>query len=247
MKVISLVPSWTETLLVAGVDVIGRTRFCIHPKDRVKNIPVVGGTKNWTWEKIVEINPDLILLDREENPKFMSEQKDFKWHASHVQSISDMPEQLNQLADLLSNKELKVLSDRWKNVLSRPKTNAIQNFDHFPGLIEWGRKPSQPVKQVLYLIWKTPWMTVSQVTFIGSVVDLFGVQLLKFPTKYPEVNLDVFDPRETLLLFSSEPYPFLKKKEELGHLAYPYAFVDGESFSWFGLRSLEFIEQNLKP
>lgn len=245
MKVISLVPSWTETLLAAGVDVVGRTRFCIHPEEKIKNIPVVGGTKNWTWEKIVEINPDLILLDREENPQFMSEQKDFKWQASHVQSIYDMPEQLNQLADLIVNEELKVLSDRWKNILSRPKRNAIKDFNHFPGLIEWGRKPSKPVKYVLYLIWKAPWMTVSQDTFIGSVLDLFGVQLLKFPTKYPEVNLDYYDPDETLLLFSSEPYPFLKKKEELGHLTYPYAFVDGESLSWFGIRSLQFIEQNL--
>lgn len=247
MKVISLVPSWTETLLAAGVDVVGRTRFCIHPQDQIKNIPVVGGTKNWTWEKIVEINPDLILLDREENPKFMSEKKDFKWHASHVQSVSDMPEQLNQLAALLKNEELKKLSDRWKNVLSFSKMNSIQNFDHFPGLIEWGRKPSKAIKHVLYLIWKDPWMTVSQDTFIGSVVDLFGVQLIKFPTKYPEVNLDNFHPQETLLLFSSEPYPFLKKKEELGHLVYPYAFVDGESFSWFGIRSLEFIEKKLRP
>lgn len=247
MRVLSLVPSWTETLLAAGIDVVGRTRFCIHPAEAVKTIPVVGGTKNWTWEKIVEINPDLILLDREENPKFMSEQNTFKWHASHVQSVLDMPDQLNQLAQLLSNSELKKISDRWKNILSRPKMNSIQDFNHFPGLIDWGRKPSQPIKHVLYLIWKDPWMAVSHDTFIGSVVDLFGVQLLKFDTKYPEVNLDHYDPNETLLLFSSEPYPFLKKKEELGHLAYPYAFVDGESFSWFGVRSLQFIEQNLKP
>lgn len=243
MKVVSMVPSWTETLLAAGVDVVGRTRFCIHPEDQVKNIPIVGGTKNWTWEKIVEINPDLILLDREENPKFMSEQTTFKWHASHVQSISDMPEQLDQLAKLLSNLKLKDLSDRWKNVLSLPKVTR----DLFPGIIEWGRQPAKPIKNVLYLIWKDPWMTVSQDTFIGTVLDLYNIQLLKFSTKYPEVNLDDYNPDETLLLFSSEPYPFLNKKSELGHLAFPYAFVDGESFSWFGVRSLEFIEKNLKP
>jgi len=242
MKVVSLVPSWTETLLAAGLDVVGRTRFCIHPEQSVKNIPIVGGTKNWTWEKIVEIKPDLILLDREENPKFMSEQNTFPWHASHVQNISDMPDQLNQLAKLLNNSELQNLSDRWKNILPKKKHNALSDL---PGIIEWGNRPTQPIKKVLYLIWKDPWMTVSQDTFIGSILNMFGVELIQFPTKYPEINLDDYDPNETLILFSSEPYPFLKKKEDLGYLAFPYAFVDGESFSWFGIRSLQFLEKNL--
>jgi iron complex transport system substrate-binding protein len=245
-RVVSLVPSWTETLLFAGVDVVGRTRFCIHPEDLVKKIPIVGGTKNWTWEKIVEINPDLVLLDKEENPKFMSEQDTFKWHASHVQNISDMPDQIDQLSNLLSNPQLSELSQRWKTVLSAPK-KTIQDFTQLPGILEWGIKPTQPIKQVLYLIWKDPWMAVSCDTFIGSVLDLFGLELPQFADKYPKINLDDFNPKETLILFSSEPYPFLKKKDEMGYLTFPYAFVDGESFSWFGLRALEFIEKSIKP
>ncbi len=241
MRVISLVPSWTETLLAAGVDVVGRTRFCIHPQDATKSIPVVGGTKDWNWEKIVEINPDLILLDKDENPKFMSEQNSFKWHASHVRSASDMPSQLNELAQILSCPQLNQFSDRWKHILSSSKKNSVKDL---PGLIEWGRQPDQPIKHVLYLIWKNPWMAAGQDTFIGSMLSLFGVDLLKFETQYPEIDLEKYSPKETLLLFSSEPYPFLKKKAELSRLAFPYAFVDGECFSWFGIRSLEFLELN---
>lgn len=245
MRVVCMVPSWTETLLQAGVNVVGRTRFCIHPKDQVINIPVVGGTKDWNWERIVEINPDLILLDRDENPKFMSEQFAFKWHASHVQSVQDMPAELNDLSQVLSNTELKKLSVRWETVLALPR-NPIQNLEQFPGLMEWGKKPKEAIKNILYLIWKDPWMTVSQDTFIGSLTDLFGIKLNQFSDKYPEINLSDYHPDDTLLLFSSEPFPFLKKKAELSSLLFPQAFVDGESYSWFGVRSLEFVEKHLK-
>ena len=242
MKVICMVPSWTETLLAAGVNVVGRTRFCIHPQDVVKNIPIVGGTKNWNWEKIVEINPDLILLDQEENPKFMSEQNTFKWHASHVQSVSDMPNQLDQLSKILTNSKLGEYARRWEKILLYKK-DFIQNFEQIPGIIEWGTKPTQQIKNILYLIWKDPWMAASQNTFIGSMLHLFSIKLINFSEKYPKINLEDYNPNETLILFSSEPYPFLNKKDEIQNLKFSYAFVDGESFSWFGVRSLQFIER----
>ena len=101
------------------------------------------------------------------------------------------------------------------------------------------------VSQVLYVIWKDPWMGVSRDTFIGSVLDRFwwGGLLPVFPVKYPELELTKYDPARTLLLFSSEPYPFLKRRAELDGLGFPYAFVDGESLSWFGVRTLAFLER----
>lgn len=243
-RVISMVPSWTETLVNAGVEVIGCTRFCLHPEESIKNIPRVGGTKNWNWEKILEIKPDLILLDQEENPKFMSEQNSFKWHASHIQNISDMPGELDRLAQIFSNSELKSLSIRWQNIVDQKKSKPRPDLAQLPGVLEWGLRPNQPIKKVLYLIWKDPWMAVSRNTFIGSVLDLLGLELIQFSEKYPQINLDDFDPKETLILFSSEPYPFLKRKQELSSIVFPHAFVDGEVFSWFGVRSLEFLEKS---
>ena len=66
---ISMVPSWTETLISCGVEVVGRTRYCIHPTPVVKDIAVVGGTKNIDWKKVREIDADLLILDQEENPR----------------------------------------------------------------------------------------------------------------------------------------------------------------------------------
>ena len=65
----SLVPSWTETLICAGVDVVGRTRFCIHPEGKVGSIAALGGTKNLKSQELMNLKPDLIILDQEENPK----------------------------------------------------------------------------------------------------------------------------------------------------------------------------------
>ncbi len=243
--VISLVPSWTETLIHAGVKIVGRTRFCIHPKEKVKAIPIIGGTKNWNWEKIVEINPDLIVLDREENPKTMSEQESFLWTSTHVQSIADMPEELSKLSQLLSNAELEKFSKRWRSVLSAEAKAAVTDFSQLPGVIHWGSKPNQKIKTVLYVIWKDPWMAVSRDTFIGSMLSRLGVELPPFSEKYPKINPDDFDPDETLLLFSTEPYPFQKMQDDLKVMGFPYAIIDGESFSWFGIRSLEFLEKNI--
>ncbi|MBC7556303.1 MAG: cobalamin-binding protein, partial [Chryseobacterium sp.] len=72
MKIISLVPSITKTLFDLGLgnhDLVGRTKFCIHPENFVKNIPIIGGTKNLNIDKIKALKPDLILANKEENVK----------------------------------------------------------------------------------------------------------------------------------------------------------------------------------
>src|ERR1022692_4596445 len=90
VRVISMVPSWTETLIESGVNVVGRTRFCIHPKDQVKSIQAVGGTKDIDWDKVNGLKPNLVILDQEENPKSMADQCPFPILATHVTQISDV-------------------------------------------------------------------------------------------------------------------------------------------------------------
>jgi len=240
MRVVSLVPSWTETLLEAGVEVVGRTRFCLHPAAGVAGVAKVGGTKDWQWPKILALKPDLLLLDREENPKSMSEQNEIPYFATHVTSIHDMPGALRELGEILKKPVFNEWAEEWSQVLARPVKSEM------PGVLEWGRKPNFLINQVLYLIWKDPWMAVGPSTFIDSVLKHVGLNPVPLSAKYPAVDLEKFDRDKTLLLFSSEPYPFLKRREGLQDLGFPYAFVNGESFSWFGLRTLRFLQSLTK-
>jgi hypothetical protein len=111
-------------------------------------------------------------------------------------------------------------------------------------LIEWGRRPEAPVANILYVIWKDPWMSVSKSTFIGSVLEKCGMgsYLPDFKEKYPKIELTAYSPSQTVLLFASEPYPFLRKRQDLLPIQHPHAFVEGECFSWFGVRALRFLE-----
>lgn len=248
MRLVSMVPSITETLLECGFSVVGRTRYCIHPKSATDSIAIVGGTKDISWEKIKALNPDLLILDQEENPKKFAIEAPCPWWASHAEDLQSVPRDLLKLQKLLPpNEALTQLIQRWQEVIEKPlKTNP--KWAQFPGLIEWLNAPEenwQP-QQVLYVIWKDPWMVVSKNTFIGSVLEFLNIQLPLFETKYPNIKLSQYDPATTLLLFSSEPYAFAKHVEELKELPFHSALVDGEKFSWFGLRSLKFLESQNK-
>ena len=86
-------------------------------------------------------------------------------------------------------------------------------------------------------------MGINKDTFIASSLNFSGISIFgEYPDKYPMINLENEDKQSTLLLFSSEPYPFLKKELEMMDLGFPHAFVDGESFSWFGIRSYRFLK-----
>lgn len=245
MRVVSLVPSWTETLIYAGANVVGRTRFCIHPGAKVQGIPVVGGTKDWNWPAIQALKPDLLLLDREENPKFMAEQKEIPVLDTHIQSLTQVGPELIKIFEATRLEGLKPLIFAWEKVAAEEQRRVWDGKSDFPGLLEWGTRPMQPIERVEYVIWKKPWMVVSQDTFIGSMLSQVGFAdlLSAHSRKYPEVDLDsIPDKESTLLLFSSEPFPFLKIAKSLAQLNTPYAIVDGESFSWFGVRALRFLE-----
>lgn len=243
-RVISLVPSWTETLLAADIVPVGRTRFCIHPDKAVADIPVVGGTKDWDWDKVLATKPDLILLDREENARFMAEQADIPCHTTHVTSLEDMASTFADLARVLDNDKLQRMAERSRALLDHQRTRWKPEAP-LPALIEWGRRPELRPERILYLIWRKPWMAVSRDSFIGDSLARLGVDIVQFDEKYPAIDLDAFDPETTLLLCSSEPYPFHARKHLLSELPFAHAFVNGEWLSWYGIRSLEFLEREL--
>ena len=248
-RVISMVPSWTETLIEAGIPVVGRTRFCIYPRAQVSSIPTVGGTKDWNLDKVLQLQSDLLVFDQEENPKIMAEtaaQNGLSYFSSHITSVHSMPQALRQMNQILQNPLLTQWANEWDLALQHQCRSW--DIEHLPAVLEWGQKPSGRITKILYVIWKNPWMVVSQDTFIGSMLSLWGLKdlLPLYPKKYPEVDLENEPNKDsTLLLFSSEPYPFLKKRADLDALGFPYAFADGESLSWFGVRSLRFLQNSL--
>lgn len=239
MRVVCLVPSWPETLIEAGVDVCGRTRFCIHPKESVTSIPIVGGTKEVDWEKIKNLRPDLIILDQEENPKQFSEKSAFPWLATHVTDLESARNEMFRLGEVLKNKQLQTWADEWDQLLSQPC--GPWNPDQVPGEIEKIHGQRASSHRILYVIWKNPWMVVNHKTFIASVLEFLGADLAEIPNEknYPEVDEDFL--KKYQLLFSSEPFPFHKKENELRASGLSGHIVDGESYSWFGIRSLRFI------
>lgn len=247
MRVVCVVPSWTETLIEAGVNVIGRTPFCIHPRDKVESIPVVGGPKDVQWDKVAELKPDLLVLDKEENSRVIAERSPVPCLVTHVTSVLDVERYLRHLYEAVSQPGLLAMADRWREVCERlDKESSGPTWLELPGVLEWVHPPGAEVDRLLYLIWKNPWMAASRDTFIGSMLGLlgFGSRMIRLSAKYPTVRLEDFNPARTLLLFSSEPYPFERKKTAIRELPFPSAIVDGERFGWFGVRALRFLEEH---
>ncbi len=235
MKVISLVPSITETLIEAGVEVVGRTRFCVHPPEKVKFISIVGGTKSIDWQKVVDLKADALILDKEENPKSFAEDSPIPYFAYHFQDVKNCAENFKQMSKDLKSPALNEIGDRFERL--KPKTVPLNNF------VDWVSPPPSNNIHLEYIIWKNPIMAVGQDTFIGSVLKLLGHDLPTYEIKYPKLSEILV--KEKVYLFSSEPYPFMKHRDWIVSTGVPSGLVDGESFSWFGIRSLKFLEKLL--
>lgn len=223
MKIVSLVPSITEALFDLGLtenEVVGRTKFCIHPQDKVKNVPAIGGTKNINIDKIKALQPDLILANKEENIKEQVEalMDDFKVTVTNVETIEDNYYLLKNLGKLLGKED-------------RAQLFNLKIYD-----ILLQAKLEIPVKAA-YLIWKNPYMTIGGDTFINRILTEIGFEnIFKERTRYPEIKTeDLMD--ADLIMLSSEPFPFKEKHMEELQAVYPdkkIMIVDGEAFSWYG-------------
>ena len=249
-RIICLVPSITETLVECGLNVVGRTRFCIHPKSQVNNIPSVAGTKDINWEKVAKFKPDLIIFDKEENTLEMAEACPYSYFALHITSIANISSELYRLAEHLNNDSLRNIALRWKIVAERPNKQWTPGQAIPSALVNLATTramDTKKIKNVDYIIWKAPWMTIGPGTFIWSVLEKLGFAkyLIKRDVKYPNIGEHLEAKPDTLYLFSSEPFPFEKCVDELEDDKFIGSVVDGESYSWYGVRSLNFLEEQL--
>lgn len=225
-RIISLVPSQTELLYDLGLaeNMVGITKFCIHPTGFKKTKTIIGGTKSIHLEKIKGLQPDLIIANKEENVKEQVEALavDHNVYVTDINTIDDALTMINNIG-LLTNTSLKANS-----IVDEIK-------DRFAAL-----KPAADIP-VAYFIWRNPYMTVGGDTFINDMLVKCGfTNIYAQQTRYPEVDMDTLKQKDCkLLLLSSEPYPFQEKHiDELQqHLPQTkIMLVDGEMFSWYGSR-----------
>ena len=245
MRVVCMVPSWTETLLACGVNVVGRTRYCIHPADLVAGIAVVGGTKDVQWNKVSALAPDLVIFDKEENTREMADSCPFPYFATHAESVQQMPRALRLLAQQLNNHGLIALAARFQAVLGNPAPiqpaalPLLEHKDAAAGSVLEDKRPW------LYLIWRKPYMTIGRHTFIFSVFAHLGLadKLVALEPNYPELSLEAIRELNPVLLCSTEPYPFAKQLATTQQeLQQPAVLLDGEPLCWYGIRCLRYLE-----
>jgi len=225
-RIISLVPSQTELLFYLGLSdkVVGLTKFCIHPKNEVREKSIIGGTKNFNLEIIRQLQPDLIIGNKEENYQegIKALRQHYQVWMSDINSLTDAVDMIIKIAAITGTQEK-------AKVLISTIESGFRNLFYL-----------NPIPTA-YFIWRNPYIAVGSNTFIHEIMDKAGLRnvfahLSRYPVITPEM-LKKTNPQ--LILLSSEPYPFREKHiTEIKQLC-PGAtvkLVDGEMFSWYGSR-----------
>jgi len=226
-RILSLVPSQTELLYDLGLRarVVGVTKFCIHPSQARQQAIIIGGTKNFDFEKIAALQPDLILGNKEENYQEGIEQlaKQYPVWLSDISTLDEALRMIRQVG-MLTATQAKA------EALTTEISNSFTNL-----------APTTSLVSAAYFIWRKPYMVAASNTFIDDMLARAGFRnAFAAQSRYPEI------PREQLaaaapqvIFLSSEPYPFKEKHvAEFAEMCPTAAIriVDGELFSWYGSR-----------
>jgi len=229
-RIISLVPSQTELLYDLGLDeeVVGITKFCVHPNEWFRNKKRVGGTKTVHMDIIHALQPHLIIANKEENTKEQVEELALRYPVwiSNIQTVEEGLQMISEVGAVTGK--------------TTEANLLVQNIR--TGFNDLAAETANV--KVAYYIWKNPWMSVGGDTFISDMIATMGWQnVLTDKRRYPEVSpAELVGSDVELVLLSSEPYPFKDKhileiKEVLP--AVEVLLVDGEMFSWYGSRMKE--------
>jgi len=216
IRVVSLVPSLTETLWEWGVTPVGCTRFCERPE-----LTSVGGTKDPDLRAIVALAPDLVVMDTEENrleDHDALRAEGLEVHPTSIRSVADIDLQLPALAERVGT--------TWEPIIRDPR-------------------PPEPSRSAFVPIWKRPWMALGAPTYATSVLELLGVaNVFAEAGPYPEVTLEQAAAcGPDMVIAPDEPYRFGERhRAELEGVA-PTWFVDGADLLWWGARTSGAIER----
>jgi ABC-type Fe3+-hydroxamate transport system substrate-binding protein len=230
-RIVCLVPSITELLCDLGLagKLVGRTGFCIHPRDAVAAIPKVGGTKDVNIEKIRRLAPTHVVVNIDENEKpTVDKLAEFVPHV--VVTHPNAPRDNVQLARLMGA------------IFGADAAAARWCADFEAEYAALHAETRGPARAVLYCIWQDPWMTVSQDTYIASMLAELGWRVPDLGAdRYPRFawSQALVDGLDAVLL-STEPYRFTEDHADAleKQLGIPVVLVDGEMMSWYGSRAL---------
>ena len=235
-RIVSLVPSLTELLfdLGLGEQLVGRTRYCVHPADRVDGTAVIGGTKAIDPEVMRSLNATHAVVNVDETPKDVADEltaMGVSVIVTHPSSVEDNPSLFRLFGEIFERRQqAETLCQRFDQALQDLKQTAT----------------ALPAGRVLYLIWRKPWMTISSDTYIANTLRLVNWRTLGHDpdVRYPEISLeDVMKSGIDLALFSTEPFPFTGKHRAQFHRQFPKftgqsAIIDAEMVSWYGSRAI---------
>ena len=231
-RILSLVPSQTELLydLNLGPQIVGLTKFCVHPDQFLKTKVVVGGTKQVNFDKIKALQPDIIIANKEENSlEIVTELT--KICPVWVTNVNNLNDNIQMIIDFGQLLERAVLA---QILVDKIRTAQI-DFENFIS--------TKPQFKIAYFIWANPYMVAANLTFINELLALNKfTNVFKHLNRYPEINLEQLTLAQPDCIFlSSEPYPF-KEKQKCEIQKFTNAsiiYVDGEFFSWHGSRILK--------
>jgi ABC-type Fe3+-hydroxamate transport system substrate-binding protein len=235
-RIISLVPSQTELLFDLGLneEVVGLTKFCIHPIDKFAARTKVGGTKTLDIDAIRGLQPDLIIGNKEENYQEQVEllMEEFPVWMSDIYTLEDAQQMIAGIGALVDRSP----EAEYLNYLIRAGFADLQTLASESGLR----------KRVAYLIWRRPYMAAGHQTFINNVLQINGLENVFTDLRYPEfLPEQLAELAPDLVFLSSEPYPFKQKHiDELASMlpGVEIMLVDGEMFSWYGSRLVKSVE-----
>lgn len=238
-RIVSLVPSLTELLCDLGLAplLVGRSGFCIHPAETVRAIPKVGGTKDVNIEKIRKLGATHLIVNIDENEKPMVDQlAQFIPHiiVTHPLGPRDNLPLYRLLGGIFgAEKEAESLCTAFEQEYA---TLAAVRANH-----------NMPPRTMLYCIWKDPWMTISDDTYIARMLAEIGwtcwstPQLAAAGARYPKFEwTDAVAQAIDGVLLSTEPYRFTEAHVDAleRQIGKPVELVDGEMLSWYGSRAI---------
>lgn len=234
-RLVSLVPSITELLfdLGCGDRVVGRTGFCVHPHEQVRNVPKVGGTKDVRMVTVRALKPTHAIVNVDENTvEVVDKLRSFVPHVivTHPNSAQDNVKLFTLLGGIFG-----------AEAAAAALTQRLQSEIEACGATDW------PIESVLYLVWKNPWMTIAADTYIARTLALVGWQVLQPPggwsgaARYPTLT-EIGPAIESVgrVLLSTEPYLFRQRDvDELRkQSSRPVDLIDAEMTSWYGSRAV---------
>jgi len=239
-RIVSLVPSWTETLFAFGAadEIVGITRFCVEPAEAVAAVPKIGGTKNPDIKAIVDQRPDLVIANAEENRREDIE----RLRADGVAVFTTFPRTVASAVESILKLGSVVGRPAEAGAMAREIVKSVSEIE--TGLGAWSKLRFR----VFCPVWKNPWIAFNGDTYAHDVLRMLGFNNIYATAgeRYPRVTLDeALELRPDYVLLPNEPYEFdAKDVEELKPLLPPalsrrVVLINGRDLHWYGARMVD--------